>query len=97
LVSEPNSDNEPVNVLSSAECSVELKEMLSDPLRVLRNELCSCRLEDEVNDPVIVLTNERCPTRAEDMPNEPDRPLTKLLTSDPVRDNEPVKALDSAM
>jgi len=97
LVSEPTSDNEPVSVLNSAERSVGLKEVLSDPVSILRNELCSCRLEDEVNDPASVLKNERCPTRAEDRPNEPDRLLTKPLTSDPVRNNEPVKALDSTM
>jgi hypothetical protein len=54
-------------------------------------------LEDGVNDPVSVLKNERCPTRAEDNPNEPDRLLTKPLISEPVRDNEPVSALDSAI
>jgi len=70
---------------------------LSDPVSILRNELCSCRLEDEVNEPASVLKNERCPTIAEDRPNEPDRLLTKPLTSDPVRNNEPVKALDNAM
>ena len=69
---------------------------MSDPASVLRNELCSCRLEDGVNDPVSVLKNEKCPTRAEDSPSEPDRLLTKPLTSEPVRNNEPVKALDSA-
>jgi hypothetical protein len=97
FASEPINDSEPVNVLNSAECSVELKEMLSDPVSPLENELCSCRLEDGVNDPVSVLKNERCPTIAEEMPNELDRLFTKPLTSDPVRDNEPVKALDSAM
>ncbi len=97
LVSEPTSDNTPVSVLNSAECSEGLEEELSDPVSILRNELCSCRLEDEVNDPASVLKNERCPTRAEDRTNEPDRLLTKPLTSEPVRNNEPVKALDNAM
>jgi hypothetical protein len=97
LVSELTSDNTPVSVLNSAECSEGLEEGLSDPVSILRNELCSCRLEDEVNEPASVLKNERCPTRAEDRPNEPDRLLTKPLTSDPVRNNEPVKPLDSAM
>ena len=97
LVSEPTSDNEPVSVLNSAECSLGLEEVLSDPVSVLKNELCSCRLEDGVNDPVSILKNEKCPTRAEDRPNEPDRLLTKPLTSEPDRNNEPVKALDSAM
>ena len=97
LVSEPISDNTPVSVLNSAERSEGIKEVLSDPVSILRKELCSCRLEDEVNDPASVLKNERCPTIAEDRPNEPDRLFTKPLTSDPVRNNEPVKALDSAM
>jgi len=97
LVSEPTSDNKPVNVLKSAECSVVLEEVLSDPASVLKNELCSCRLEDGFNDPVSVLKNERCPTIAEVRPNEPDRLLTKPLTSEPVMNNEPAKALDSAM
>ncbi len=97
LVSEPTSDNTPVSVLNSAECSERLEEELSDPVSILRNELCSCRLEDEVNDPASVLKNEKCPIRAEDRPNEPDRLLTKPLTSEPVRNNEPVRALDSAM
>ena len=97
LVSEPTSDNEPVSVLNSTECSVGPEEVLSDPASVLRNELCFCRLEDGVNDPASVLKNEKCPTRAEDRPNEPDRLLTKPLTSEPVRNHEPVRALDSAM
>ena len=97
LVSEPTSDNEPVSVLNSPERSIGLEEVLSDPVSILRNELCSCRLEDEVNDPDSVLKNEKCPIRAEDRPNEPDRLLTKPLTSEPVRNNEPVRALDSAM
>ena len=96
LVSEPTNDNEPVNVLDSAECSVGLEKVLSDPVSVLKNELCSWRLEEGVNDPVSVLKNEKCPARAEESPIEPDRLLTKPLTSDPVRNNEPVKALDSA-
>jgi hypothetical protein len=58
FVSEATSDNEPVNVLKSAECSVLLGEVLSDPVSVLENELCSCRLEEGVNDPVSVLKNE---------------------------------------
>ena len=95
--SEPTSDNEPVSVRKSAECSVGLEEVLSVPVSVLKYELCSCRLENGVNDPVSVLKNEKCPTRAEDRPSEPDRLLTKPLTSEPVRNNEPVKALDSAM
>ncbi len=70
---------------------------MSDPVSVLKNELCSCRLEDGFNDPVSVLKNERCPTIAEVRPSEPDRLLTKPLTSDPVRDIEPVRARDSAM
>ncbi len=70
---------------------------MSDPVSALKNELCSCRLEDGVNDPVRVLKNEKCPTRAEERPNEPDRLLTKPLTSEPVMNNEPAKALDSAM
>ena len=70
---------------------------MSDPLTVLKNELCSCRLEDGVNDPVSVLKNEKCLARAEDRPNVPDRLLTKPLTSEPDRNNEPVKVLDSAM
>ena len=71
--------------------------MLSDPVSVLKNKLCCCRVEDGVNDPVSALKNERCPTRAEDRPNEPVRLLTKPFTSEPVRDSDPVKALDSAM
>jgi hypothetical protein len=94
---EPTSDNEPVNVLNRVVCSVGLEDVLSDPVSVLKNELCSCRLEDRVNDPVSALKNEKCPTRAEDRPNEPERLLTKPLTSEPVRNNEPVRALDSAM
>lgn len=97
MATEPTSDNEPVNVLNSVECSVGLEEGLSDPVSVLKNEVCSCMLEDGVNDPVSVLKNERCPTIAEERPSELERLLTKPLTSEPVRDNEPVKALDSAM
>ncbi len=97
MVSEPTSDNEPVNARESAECSVGLEEGLSDPLTDLKNELCSCRLEDGVNDPVSVLKNEKCLARAEDRLNVPDRVLAKPLTSEPDRNNEPVKALDSAM
>ncbi len=50
-----------------------------------------------VSDPVSVLKNEVCSTRVEDRPNEPDRLLAKPLTSEPARDNEPVRVLDTEM
>ncbi len=48
-----------------------------------------------VSDPVSVLKNEVCSTRVEERLNEPDRFLAKPLTSEPARDNEPVRVLDS--
>ena len=71
--------------------------MVSDPVSVLKNEVCSTRVEDTVSDPVSVLKNEVCSTRVEERPNEPDRLLAKPLTSEPARDNEPVRVLDSEM
>ena len=50
-----------------------------------------------VRDPVSILKNEVCSTRVEERPNEPDRFLAKPLTSEPARDNEPVRVLDSEM
>jgi hypothetical protein len=50
-----------------------------------------------VSDPVSVLKNEVCSTRVEERPSEPDRLLAKPLTSEPTRDNEPVRVLDSEM
>jgi len=53
--------------------------------------------EDMVRDPVSVLKNEVCSTRVEERPDEPDRLLAKPLTSEPARDNDPVRVLDSEM
>jgi len=64
---------------------------------VLKNPACSAKLVDKVSDPVSVLKNEVCSTRVEERPNEPDRLLAKPLTSEPARDNEPVRVLDSEM
>jgi len=53
--------------------------------------------EDMVRDPVSVLKNEVCSTRVEERPDEPDRLLARPLTSEPARDNDPVRVLDSEM
>jgi len=97
LVSELTRDNEPVSVLEKPACSVRLEEIVSDPVSVLENDVCSSRLEDMVSEPVSALKNEECPTTVEERANEPDRLLTKPLTSEPARDNEPVRVLDSEM
>jgi len=97
LVSELTRDNEPVSVLEKPTCSVGLEKVVSDPVSVLENDVCSSGLEDIVSELVSALKNEECPTRVEERPNEPDRLLTKPLISEPARDREPVKVLDSEM
>ncbi len=97
MVSELTRDSEPVNVLEKPACSVRLEEVVSDPVSVLENDVCSSKLEELVSEPVSALKNEECRTRVEERPNEPDRLLTKPLISEPARDMEPVRVLDSEM
>jgi hypothetical protein len=68
-----------------------------EPDRDLNNDVCSTRFEDIVSDSVSVLRNEVCSARFEDIPNEPDNLLAKPSTSEPAKDNEPVRVLESEM
>jgi len=76
---------------------LRLAEVVSDPVSVLKNDICSRGIENRVNDPVNALKSETCSTNAEEGPNEPDTVLARPLTSEPEKNSEPVKILDSEM
>ena len=71
-------------------------DMVSDPVSALLRPECSTWLDAAVIELVNVLKIEECSTRTEDKLSELDRVLARPLTSEPVRNNEPVNVLDSA-
>lgn len=88
-------DSELVRVLNIEECSVRLVAGDRETVSVLIRATCSPRFETLFSEPVNVLNIEECSTGTTEKPNEPDSVLVKPLTSEPVKDNDPVSDLVS--
>jgi hypothetical protein len=95
LDSEPVREIEPVKALDRERCSARTEDVVSNPVRVLNNAECSPGLEVRVNEPVRTLKNDECSTKVETRPREPARVLAKPLVSEPTREIEPIRVLNS--
>ena len=95
LISELVKDREPVSVLNIEECSVRLVAGESETVSVLNRVMCSPRFETLFSEPVNVLNIEECSTGTTEKLKEPDRLLAKALTSELVKESEPVSDLVS--
>ena len=67
----------------------------TDPVSVLDSETCSPMTIVGVNEPTTVLKNDDCFENTETRPKEPERVLGNDLVSEPVKETEPVRVLNS--